>query len=245
MAGGACAFLILLRGRGGEIEAWHRAFAGDCGRTLRRQLWTGGAALPDHVAPPDQAGVIDYRSLSGFTQRLVGANQLALASGLVTWTVDPALISTSRRDSSGSIQCGSVWLGRGQKIHWLAELVAAAGTGITHGAYGIYNAHLHLVADTADSPKAFATAPPDTWVRLPLIKAYKVPASGRYYLVDLLAGSIPPTVAVVTYTSGLIGRNLLLPSGVPRGIREGSGLSGLPSTLRNTGTDETRCIVAG
>lgn len=65
MAGGACAFLILLRGRGGEIEAWHRAVAGDCGRTLRRQLWTGGAALPDHVAPPDQAGVIDYRSLMG------------------------------------------------------------------------------------------------------------------------------------------------------------------------------------
>jgi len=91
---------------------------------------------------------------------------------------------------------------------------------------------------------AFATAPADTWVQLSLTSAYTVPASGLYYLVDLLAGSTTPTVGVVAYNAALPGRNIL-PDGVPRGVRGGSGLSAFPSTLTNTSTDETRCILAG
>jgi Collagen triple helix repeat (20 copies) len=171
-------------------------------------------------------------------------NALAEASGLVAWTVDPALISTTRTPSSGSVHGGSVWLNQGETINWLAELITANGSGLTHGAFAIYDASLNLIAQTADNPNAFATAPADSWVQLPLTSPYTVPASGLYYFVDLLAGATNPTVGVAVYNSALAGRNIL-PNGVPRAIRAGSGLSAFPSTLVNTGTDETRCIIAG
>lgn len=171
-------------------------------------------------------------------------NALAEASGLVAWTSDPALISTTRTPSSGSAHGGSVWLNQGETINWLAELITANGSGLSHGAFAIYDSNLHLVAQTADNPNAFATAPADSWVELSLISPYTVPASGLYYFVDLLAGTTNPTVGVVGYNSALAGRNIL-PNGVPRAVRGGSGLSAFPSTLTNTGTDETRCIIAG
>lgn len=172
------------------------------------------------------------------------ANALAEASGLVAWTADPALISTTRTPSSGSAHGGSVWLNQGDTINWLAELVTADGSGVTHGAFAIYDSNLHLVAQTTDNPSPFETVAADSWVKLPLSPApYTVPASGRYYLVDLFAGTTTPTVGVVTYNAALPGRNIL-PNGVPRGVR-GAGLSAFPSTLTNTSTDETRCIVAG
>jgi hypothetical protein len=171
-------------------------------------------------------------------------NALAEASGLVAWTSDPALISTTRTPSSGSVHGGSVWLNQGETINWLAELITANGSGLTHGAFAIYDSNLHLVAHTADNPNAFATAPADSWAELSLTSPYTVPASGLYYFVDLLAGATNPTVGVVAYNSALAGRNIL-PNGVPRAVRAGSGLSAFPSTLTNTGTDETRCIIAG
>ena len=171
------------------------------------------------------------------------ANALAEASGLVAWTADPALISTTRTPSSGSSHGGSVWLNQGDAVNWLAELVTADGSGMTHGAYAIYDSNLHLVAQTADTPSAFQTAQADSWVELPLTSTFTVPASGLYYLVDLFAGTTTPTVGVVTYNSALPGRNVL-PNGVPRAVR-GAGLSAFPSTLTNTSTDETRCILAG
>jgi hypothetical protein len=174
-------------------------------------------------------------------------NALAQGSGLVAWTSDPALISTTRTDSSGTIHGGSVWLNQGDTIHWLAELVTADGSALTHGAFAIYDSNLDLVAQTADDPGAFAGAPADTWVKLSLTSPYTVPASGLYYLVDFLAGATTPTIGVVAYNSTLPGRNLL-PTGVSRGVRAGSGLSAFPATLpaqTNTSTDETRCILAG
>jgi len=172
------------------------------------------------------------------------ANALAHASGLVAWTADPALISTTRTDSSGTIHGGSVWLDQGDTINWLAELVTANGSTLTHGAFAIYDSSLHLVAQTADTPSAFAAAPADSWVELSLTSPYTAPASGLYYLVDLLAGTTTPTIGVVTFNAALPGRNVL-PNGVPRGVRQGSGLSAFPSTLTNSSTDETRCILAG
>jgi hypothetical protein len=154
------------------------------------------------------------------------------------------LISTTRTPSSGSIHGGAVWLNQGSKINWLAELITANGSGLTHGAYAIYDSNLQLVAQTADNPNAFATAPADSWVKLSLTSTYTVPTTGLYYLVDLLAGTTNPTVGLVAYNSALAGRNVL-PNGVPRAVRGGGGLSAFPSTLTNTSTDETRCILAG
>jgi hypothetical protein len=171
-------------------------------------------------------------------------NALAQASGLVAWTSDPALISTTRTGSSGTIHGGSVWLNQGDTINWLAELVTADGSGLTHGAFAIYDSNLHLVAQTDDDPDAFATAPASSWVKLSLTTPYTAPSSGLYYLVDLLAGTTTPTVGVVTSNSTLVGRNVL-PNGVPRGVRQGTGLSAFPSTLVSSSTDETRCILAG
>jgi Collagen triple helix repeat (20 copies) len=171
-------------------------------------------------------------------------NALAQGSGLVAWTADPALISTTRTDSSGTMHGGSVWLDKGDTIDWMAELVTADGSALTHGAYAIYDANLNLVAQTADNPNAFATAAADSWVELPLLSPYTVPSSGLYYFVDFFAGTTTPTIAVVTSAPPLPGRNVL-PNGVPRGVRDGMGLSALPSTLTNSSSDETRSIVAG
>ncbi len=173
-----------------------------------------------------------------------GANELAQASGLVAWTVDPALISTSRQDASGAVHGGSVWLEKGQEIDWLAELVTVAGSGMTHAAYGIYNSNLTRVAKTADSPSQFENAPADSWVKLSLTSRYTVPASGLYYFVDVLAGSTPPTIGIAEDNSSLSGAKIL-PNGVPRSVRAGDGFTALPSTISNTPTGETRCMVAG
>jgi Collagen triple helix repeat (20 copies) len=173
-----------------------------------------------------------------------GANALPESSGLVAWTADPAFISTGVADSSGSIHGGSIWLEKGNTIHWLAEVVTAHGSGMTHAGYAVYNSSYKLVAHTADTPGVFNTATANTWVKLNLTSAYTAPASGRYYLVDLLAGTSPPTIGIVGQNATLNGANTL-PSGVPRGIRGGSGFTAFPSTIARTPTDETRCMVAG
>lgn len=209
-----------------------------------------GRQIADHSIPEwklTRRAISSLRGHSRSPKKHVGsstANALAQASGLVAWTVDPALISTTRTGTSGTIHGGSVWLKRGDTINWLAELVTANGSGLTHGAFAVYDSSLKLVAQTTDKPTAFASASADTWVKLPLSARYTVRSSGLYYLVDFLAGTTTPTVGIATINSALGGRNLL-PSGVPRGVRDGASLSAFPSTLTNSSTDETRCILAG
>jgi hypothetical protein len=173
------------------------------------------------------------------------ANALANALGLVAWTSDPALISTGIIDSSGSIHGAAAWLNEGDTINWLAELVLADGSALTHGAFAVYDENLELVAQTDDSPAAFQAAPADSWVKLPLTSPYTAPRSGLYYFVDLLAGSIAPRVGLVGNNSSILPGANLLPSGIPRGISGGAGFSAFPSTLANKGTGLSRCILAG
>jgi hypothetical protein len=222
---------------------------------------TGGFAAQKYLiisARQIKPGAIAYRNLNNRTRKLIArtgergprgfpgaaANALAQASGLVAWTSDPALISTSIADSSGSIHGGSVWLDRGNRIVWLAELMASGGSGVTHGAYAIYDSHLHLVARTVDHPSSFQTGSKATWVKLPLTSPYTVPASGLYYFADLVAGARPPRIAVAVRALPLSVRNLL-PNGVPRAIKGGSGFSAFPARLTNMGTGLTRSIAAG
>ena len=172
-------------------------------------------------------------------------NALAQSLGLVAWTSDPALVSTSVTDSSGSIHGAAVWLNKGDTIGWLAELVAADGSGMTHGAFAIYNADLNLVAKTSDTPSEFQTAAADSWVKLPLTSSYTAPTSGLYYFVDLLAGSTIPKIGIVASNASILTGANALPSGVPREIGGGTGFSAFPSTLTNKGSGLTRCIVAG
>jgi hypothetical protein len=173
------------------------------------------------------------------------ANALAHALGLVAWTSDPALMSTSVTDSSGSIHGAAVWLNQGDTVNWLGELVVTAGSGMTHGAFAIYDADLDLVAQTANSPSAFQSAPADSWVKLPLTTPYAAPKSGLYYLVDLLAGSTIPKIGIVASNSSVLTGANLLPTGTPRGVGGGTGFSAFPSTLTNKGSGLTRCILAG
>jgi hypothetical protein len=81
-------------------------------------------------------------------------------------------------------------------------------------------------------------------VTLSLTSPYTPPASGLYYLVDLLAGTTPPTIGVVESNSAMPGANVL-PTGIARGVRGGDGFSAFPATLTNTNPGETRCILAG
>jgi hypothetical protein len=222
---------------------------------------TGGVAAQRFlITSPGQIKprAIAYRNLDVRTRRLIArsgargprgfpgtANALAQASGLVGWTSDPALISTTVTDSSGSIHGASIWLSRGARLVWLAELVSSGGSGVTHGAYAVYDTHLHLVAKSADHPSSFQTRSTATWVKLALTRPYTVPASGLYYFVDLLAGRRVPAIAVVGASSRLSVRNTL-PNGVLRGITGGAGFSAFPATLKSTGTTGiTRSIVAG
>jgi hypothetical protein len=172
-------------------------------------------------------------------------NALAQASGLRAWTSDPALVTASVVDSSGSIHGGSVWLSRGDRISWLAELVVAHGSGMKHGAFAIYDANLRLRTRTGDIPSVFQTARARSWVRLSLARPYIVPASGRYYLVDLLAGSRLPRIGVVGRTGAVLRGANVLPDGVPRGLSPGPGFSAFPARITNRGTGLTRCIIAG
>ncbi len=102
-------------------------------------------------------------------------NALAQSLGLVAWTSDPALVSASITDSSGSIHGAAVWLNKGDTVSWLSELVVSAGSGMTHGGFAIYDNDLDLLAQTADSPSAFQTAAADSWVKLPLTSPYTAP----------------------------------------------------------------------
>src|SRR5207248_8775051 len=106
---------------------------------------TGPQGIPGPTGPEGPAGPS-------------AANALPQALGLVAWTSDPALMSTSIVDSSGSIHGAAVWLNQGDTINWLAELVVADGAGMTHGAFAIYDDDLELQAQTDDSPAAFQTA---------------------------------------------------------------------------------------
>ena len=172
-------------------------------------------------------------------------NALAQALGLVAWTSDPALISTSIVDSSGSIHGAALLLNKGDTINWLAELVVSAGSGMTHGGFAIYDSNLNLVAQTDDNPTAFQTTPADSWVTLPLTSAYVAPTSGLYYLVDLLAGTTVPRVGIVASNGSVLTGANLLPTGTPREVGSGTGFSSFPSTLTNKGSGLTRCILAG
>ena len=171
-------------------------------------------------------------------------NALAEASGLVAWTSDPALVTTSVTDTSGTIHGASVWLNKGDIVNWLSELVVTQGSGMTHAGYAIYDSNFNLVAQTADSPSAFQTATADSWVTLPLTSSYTVPSSGLYYLVDLLAGSTMPKIGIVANNAILAGANVL-PGGVARGVKDNANLSAFPATLANTGSQLTRCMLAG
>jgi Collagen triple helix repeat (20 copies) len=172
-------------------------------------------------------------------------NALAQALGLVAWTADPALMTSSIVDSSGSIHGAAVWLNQGDTVNWLAELVVADGSGMTHGAFAIYDHELDRVAQTDDNPSAFQTAATDSWVKLSLTSPYTAPTSGLYYFVDLLAGSTTPRVGIVGSSASVLTGANALPTGVPRGVGGGTGLSAFPSTLTNKGSGLTRCILAG
>lgn len=214
---------------------------------------TGPQGLQGPIGPQGPQGATGATGLQG-TRGPTGpqgpegpsaANALAQSLGLVAWTSDPALMSTSIVDSSGSIHGAAVWLNQGDTINWLAELVVADGAGMTHGAFAIYDDDLELEAQTDDSPAAFQTATADSWVKLSLTSAFTAPKTGLYYFVDLLAGSTIPKIGIVASNASVLTGANLLPSGVPRGIGGGPGLSAFPATLTNKGSGLSRCILAG
>ena len=171
-----------------------------------------------------------------------GTNALAQGSGLVAWTADPALILFESSDTSGSIHGTSVLLTKGQIVSKLAELVVAPGVGTSHGMFALYDKNLSLVAKTADTPAAFQVT--NQWVELPLTSPYTVPATSRYYFVDLIAATTTtPKIGLIGLNAATDGRSIL-PGGVPRNVSAGPGLSAFPATLVNNGTGATRGIVA-
>ena len=80
-------------------------------------------------------------------------------------------------------------------------------------------------------------------MKLSLTRRYKVRATGRYYLVDLLTGSTPPTMVLSLSTPDWsAGTSCQTASPAESGA---AAPARFPSTLKNTGTDETRCILGG
>lgn len=212
-----------------------------------------GRQLANHSVPESKLtyraiGALQSRVSSGHRslQALAGSSSDAVAqgSGLVAWTIDPALMATKIADSTASIHGSSVWLNAGDTINWLAEVVVTDGVGMTHGAFAIYDSNLNLVAQTADTPNAFQTAPADSWVKLPLTSPYTASTSGLYYLVDLLAGTTMPRIGIAASNSSVLNGASLLPTGVPRGVAA-SNVTSFPSTLQTRRTSIARVILAG
>jgi hypothetical protein len=172
-----------------------------------------------------------------------GSTALAQASGLVAWTGDPAEILESGTDTTGTIHGASVLLTKGQVITSLAEVVDSAGVGMTHGMYGIYDTNFNLVAQTADTPAAFAVT--NQWVELPLTTPYTVPAVGIYYFADLLAATTTmPGIGNLGFYLNTSSRSML-PGGGFRGFfGAGAPFTALPATITPTTSAVSRCIVA-
>jgi hypothetical protein len=218
---------------------------GNLNKSTRNRIAKRGARGP--AGPAGQQGPAGNQGPAGVAgpQGPSGANAVAQSAGLLAWTYDPSLISTSVADNSGTIHGGAVWLEKGNVVNWLAEFVTADGSGMTAGGYAIYDSNLKLVAKTTDSPNAFQSAPADSWVKLSLTSPYTVPTSGLYYLVDLVAGTTTPSVGIVQATGADLDARNVLPSHVPLEVRAVPGSPTFPSTLTSTATDETRCIIAG
>jgi len=202
---------------------------------------TGDTGATGPQGPPGATGAQGPQGPAGTS----AANALAQALGLVAWTSDPALMTASIVDASGSIHGAAVWLNQGDTVNWLAELVVADGAGMTHGAFAIYDDDLELVAETDDTPSAFQTAPADSWVTLSLSSPYTAPKSGLYYFADLLAGATIPRIGIVASSASVLTGANVLPGGLPRGIGSGSGFAAFPATLTNKGSGLSRCILAG
>jgi hypothetical protein len=214
-----------------------------------------GRQLVDHSVPESKltyraVAALQWRGNKNAARALRGladpspADGVAQGSGLVAWTVDPALMASKIQDSSGSIHGASVWLNAGDTINWLAEVVVTDGVGMTHGGLAIYDSNLNLVAQTADTPGAFQTAPADSWVKLPLTASYTAPTDGIYYLVDILAGTTMPRIGIAASNSTVLNGASLLPTGVPRGVAA-SGVTSFPNTLTARRTGIARVILAG
>lgn len=218
---------------------------GNLNKSTRKKIAHHGARGPAGPAGPKGATGAQGPPGAAGPAGPSGANAVAEGAGLLAWTYDPSLISTSVADNSGTIHGGAVWLEKGKTVHWLSEFVAADGSGMTAGGYAIYDSNMKLVAQTTDSPNAFQSAPADSWVKLSLTTAYTVPASGLYYLVDLVAGTQTPSIGVVQTTGADLNNRNVLPSHVPLEVRAVPGSPAFPSTLTNTATDETRVIIAG
>ena len=201
----------------------------------------GPQGVAGDTGPQGPKGATGAQGPSGSS----AANALAQAAGLVAWTVDPDLLSTSVTDSSGSIHGAAVYLNKNDTVNWLAEVAVSPGAGMTHGGFAIYDSDLDLVAQTDDTPSAFQSASADSWVKLSLTSPYTVPSSGIYYFADLLAGSTIPKIGIAASSAAVLTGANLLPSGVPRGIGGGTGFADFPQTLVNKGSGLARCIVAG
>lgn len=199
---------------------------------------TGPAGSAGPAGPAGPAGATGATGAAGAD----GTNALAKASGLVAWTGDPSLVLVTDVDINGSIHGSSVLLQAGDVIHSLAEVVSSAGAGMTHGEFAIYDKNLNLVAQTADTPSAFQVS--DQWAELSLTSPYTVPTTGLYYFADLLDSTTTmPTMGIIGKETDTDTRNVL-PGGVARNINGGTGLAAFPANLTNTGTSDSRCIVA-
>jgi len=153
------------------------------------------------------------------------------------------LILESGTDTSGSIHGAAVLLSKGQVVTSLAEIVDSAGVGMTHGMYAIYDKDFNLVAQTADTPAAFAVT--NQWVELPLTSAYTVPADGVYYFADLLAAATTmPGIGNLGFYLNTSARSFL-PGGVPRTFfGAGAPFTAFPATVTPATTAVSRCFVA-
>lgn len=223
VASGAFAARKYLITSSAQIKPGAVAF-GNLSADAKRRL----AGKPGPAGPAGPAGPDDQ-------------NGLPAVSGLIAWTSDPAHITANSIDSTGSMHGGEVSLTKGQVIKSLSELVITAGAGMTHGMFAIYDGNLNLVAQTADNPAAFQVT--NQWATIALTAPYTVPASGRYYLVDLLAGATMPGIGNDASLAGSSARNVL-PNGVPRNINVAGPNSAPPTKATNNGTGITRSIIA-
>jgi hypothetical protein len=191
----------------------------------------------DAAGPPN---LIEVQNPDG-SKGTFGSNPNALAEalGLVAWTADPRDLYQQAADSTQSMHGGAVLLRAGKKITYASELVVTAGATMTHGAFGIYDALMNLIAQTADTPAAFQTT---GWVELPFTAPFTPPRDGLYYVLDLCTGG---TMPVIGNAGSLATTNARwqLPGGALRIVSQTGVPGGLPNPLVPIVSGISRCIL--
>lgn len=151
-------------------------------------------------------------------------------NGMIAWTMDPYVASSSRAVTNGSVQLHMLSIKKPATITNILMSRSVAGTSMTAGQNfaGLYDINGTLLGQTADQSANWAVG--TTPLTMPLVS--QVPVQPGKYWIGLLANS---TGTLPTFLGGPAGAGAHYNLGTTATTRRlalfGSGLTSLPSSI--------------